>query len=239
MITHRHRTAPIPPNLGRIRRTLAGTRLPDRRPEGTQAAVALVLAGEAADLNVCLIRRAEHELDRWSGHVALPGGRIDAVDRSARPSVKPWRRSVYGSTAPRTWGRSRSSPFARGANPPICRSPHLCSTWGKRSNSSPLATRWPRRSGCRSDTCSTPATPPTGPPPAAAHFTGRDIANIVDSAWAQQVTLIEAAKTSNVPVCVSQSRVIEALNADDPKARGKVTMLLQRYGVEVILRVSA
>ena len=87
MITHRHPTAPIPPNLGRIRRTLAGTQPPDRRPEGTQAAVALVLAGEAADLNVCLIRRAEHELDRWSGHVALPGGRIDAVDRSARAAA--------------------------------------------------------------------------------------------------------------------------------------------------------
>lgn len=50
-----------------------------------------------------------------------------------------------------------------------------------------------------------------GEPPAERHFTGRDVANIVDSAWAQQVSLVEAARTSNVPVCVSQQKAIEAL----------------------------
>ncbi len=87
MITHRHPAAPMPPDLGRIRRALAGTQLPEGRPEGKQAAVALVLAGEAADLHVCLIRRAEHEYDRWSGHMALPGGRVDAGDPSARAAA--------------------------------------------------------------------------------------------------------------------------------------------------------
>jgi 8-oxo-dGTP pyrophosphatase MutT (NUDIX family) len=79
MLTHPHPPAPIPPDLSYIQLSLAGTRLPERQ-ENTYAAVALVLAGEAADLSVCLIRRAEHESDRWSGHVALPGGRVDPID---------------------------------------------------------------------------------------------------------------------------------------------------------------
>ncbi|MBI2563354.1 MAG: CoA pyrophosphatase [candidate division NC10 bacterium] len=87
MTAHPHRALPMPPDLERIRRALAGTRLPDRPPEGTQAAVALVLAGEAADLHVCLIRRAEHERDRWSGHMALPGGRVGRGDPSARAAA--------------------------------------------------------------------------------------------------------------------------------------------------------
>ncbi len=83
MSTHRDLAAPIPPDLELIRRSLAGTRLPQLPPEGKLAAVALVLAGDAADLHTCLIRRAERERDRWSGHIALPGGRVDARDPSA------------------------------------------------------------------------------------------------------------------------------------------------------------
>ncbi len=78
---------PISPDLERIRRALAGTQLPDRPPEGKHAAVALVLAGGATDLHVCLIRRAEHEPDRWSGHMALPGGRVDTRDPSVRAAA--------------------------------------------------------------------------------------------------------------------------------------------------------
>jgi 8-oxo-dGTP pyrophosphatase MutT (NUDIX family) len=87
MVEHSHRDAPISPDLERIRRALAGTELPDGKPAGKQAAVALVLAGEAADLHMCLIRRAEHEPDRWSGHMALPGGRVDAGDPSIRAAA--------------------------------------------------------------------------------------------------------------------------------------------------------
>ncbi len=83
MLTQPQRTTPIAPELSHIRSSLAGT-LSAEREENTYAAVALVLAGEAADLSLCLIRRAEHELDRWSGHVALPGGRVDPVDASPR-----------------------------------------------------------------------------------------------------------------------------------------------------------
>lgn len=76
-----------PPDLDRIRGALAGTEPPDPSPDGKQAAVALVLAGEPADLHVCLIRRADHEHDRWSGHVALPGGRVEVSDVSARAAA--------------------------------------------------------------------------------------------------------------------------------------------------------
>jgi 8-oxo-dGTP pyrophosphatase MutT (NUDIX family) len=87
MTTHRPTAVPSPPHLDRICQALAGTQLPDRPPEGEQAAVALVLAGAAADLHLCLIRRAEHEHDRWSGHMALPGGRVDPRDPSARAAA--------------------------------------------------------------------------------------------------------------------------------------------------------
>jgi 8-oxo-dGTP pyrophosphatase MutT (NUDIX family) len=87
MSTHRDPGAPIPPDLELIRRSLAGNQRLDEPPEGKLAAVALVLAGETADLHICLIRRAEHERDRWSGHIALPGGRVDAGDPSPRAAA--------------------------------------------------------------------------------------------------------------------------------------------------------
>jgi ADP-ribose pyrophosphatase YjhB (NUDIX family) len=48
---------------------------------GARAAVAMVLAPEDRDLGVLLIQRAEHPLDPWSGHMALPGGRHEIGDR--------------------------------------------------------------------------------------------------------------------------------------------------------------
>lgn len=86
MRTHPHPRAPNPPDLSHIQFSLAGTRLPDRE-ENAHAAVALVLAGEAAELSLCLILRAEHESDRWSGHVALPGGRVDPIDLNSREAA--------------------------------------------------------------------------------------------------------------------------------------------------------
>ena len=37
-------------------------------------------AQASEDLELLLIRRAEHPLDPWSGHIALPGGRRDPGD---------------------------------------------------------------------------------------------------------------------------------------------------------------
>lgn len=49
--------------------------------EALQAAVALVVRADAR-MDVLLIKRARREGDPWSGHMALPGGRRDAADRS-------------------------------------------------------------------------------------------------------------------------------------------------------------
>jgi len=54
----------------RHRPASAAARGDDRK----EAAVALLLRARA-DLELLLIKRAEHERDPWSGHMALPGGR--------------------------------------------------------------------------------------------------------------------------------------------------------------------
>ncbi|HET9986853.1 MAG TPA: CoA pyrophosphatase [Longimicrobiales bacterium] len=45
----------------------------------SEAAVAIVLRPRET-LELLLIKRAEHETDPWSGHMALPGGRRDPAD---------------------------------------------------------------------------------------------------------------------------------------------------------------
>jgi 8-oxo-dGTP pyrophosphatase MutT (NUDIX family) len=52
-------------------------------PAPRQAAVAMILADSADDLEVCFIRRAERAGDPWSGQVAFPGGRAGSDDRDA------------------------------------------------------------------------------------------------------------------------------------------------------------
>lgn len=47
----------------------------------SKAAVAAVFS-EAPDLQLLFIRRAENPKDRWSGHMAFPGGRMDPDDHS-------------------------------------------------------------------------------------------------------------------------------------------------------------
>ncbi|HEX6558223.1 MAG TPA: CoA pyrophosphatase [Longimicrobiales bacterium] len=54
--------------------------VPQLRDDGMrEAAVALILRPRD-ELELLLIKRAVHERDPWSGHVALPGGRRDALD---------------------------------------------------------------------------------------------------------------------------------------------------------------
>lgn len=48
-------------------------------PDLRRAAVAAVLRARQ-ELELLFIRRAEHPQDPWSGHMAFPGGRVDAVD---------------------------------------------------------------------------------------------------------------------------------------------------------------
>src|SRR5262249_17100859 len=48
----------------------------------------MVLAGQGARLQLCFIRRADRKGDPWSGHMAFPGGRASAADRSAQAAAE-------------------------------------------------------------------------------------------------------------------------------------------------------
>lgn len=67
-----------------IRRAFIGERTDafDPPPPGRHAVVAAILRDSPDGVELLLIRRAEHELDPWSGHMALPGGHGDASDAS-------------------------------------------------------------------------------------------------------------------------------------------------------------
>ena len=67
-----------------IRRAFIGERTDafDPPPPGRHAVVAAILRDSPDGVELLLIRRAEHELDPWSGHMALPGGHGDATDAS-------------------------------------------------------------------------------------------------------------------------------------------------------------
>jgi len=55
---------------------------PFAAPEQRHAVVAALLREGREGVEVLLIQRAEHELDPWSGHMALPGGHGDPTDSS-------------------------------------------------------------------------------------------------------------------------------------------------------------
>jgi len=67
---------------------------PDGRlPGARQAAVAVIIR---PDGGVLFIRRAEHEGDPWSGHIALPGGRVDPEDASPEAAAQREAREEVG-----------------------------------------------------------------------------------------------------------------------------------------------
>jgi 8-oxo-dGTP pyrophosphatase MutT (NUDIX family) len=55
---------------------------------GHRAAVAIVLTDRAGSLELLLIERARRADDPWSGHMAFPGGRVDAGDATARAAAE-------------------------------------------------------------------------------------------------------------------------------------------------------
>jgi len=61
-----------------------------------RAAVAVVLRPIGDDLGVLLIQRSDSEHDRWSGHIAFPGGRVDAGDESPRHAAERETREEIG-----------------------------------------------------------------------------------------------------------------------------------------------
>jgi 8-oxo-dGTP pyrophosphatase MutT (NUDIX family) len=53
-----------------------------------RAAVAMLLREQAGETEVLFIRRAEHELDPWSGDLAFPGGGVDPTDPGPRAAAE-------------------------------------------------------------------------------------------------------------------------------------------------------
>jgi 8-oxo-dGTP pyrophosphatase MutT (NUDIX family) len=80
----------LPFHIDQIRESLSRhqPQLVTPEPGNSAAAVALVLAGRPDDLSLSFIRRAEHPLDPWSGHMALPGGRWDPTDPHPRAAAE-------------------------------------------------------------------------------------------------------------------------------------------------------
>ena len=70
-----------------VRRALGTFPEAPSEPDGKAAAVALLLAPGGAGLETLFIRRAVRAGDPWSGQVALPGGRREAVDRDLTATV--------------------------------------------------------------------------------------------------------------------------------------------------------
>ncbi len=62
--------------------------MPDTGGERTRAAVAMILHQEGADVEVLFIQRAAHELDPWSGHIAFPGGKLEAGERECQAACR-------------------------------------------------------------------------------------------------------------------------------------------------------
>ncbi len=59
--------------------------------QAPRAAVALVLhdrTQDRGDWELLFIRRAAHPQDPWSGHMAFPGGRIEAADPNSRAAAQ-------------------------------------------------------------------------------------------------------------------------------------------------------
>jgi 8-oxo-dGTP pyrophosphatase MutT (NUDIX family) len=54
----------------------------------TQAAVALVLHQGSDALRLLFIERSKREGDPWSGHIAFPGGKVEACDRDPRSAAE-------------------------------------------------------------------------------------------------------------------------------------------------------
>jgi 8-oxo-dGTP pyrophosphatase MutT (NUDIX family) len=82
---------------------------PDARPErslrGWQAATALVVAPGDEQLEIAFILRTERPGDRWSGHMALPGGKRDAGDDDLAATAVRETREEVGLALPQPIGR--------------------------------------------------------------------------------------------------------------------------------------
>jgi 8-oxo-dGTP pyrophosphatase MutT (NUDIX family) len=75
--------------IARLRQQLSSHRpVLDSHRASIEASVALILAARGDDYSLLMIRRATAVGDRWSGHIAFPGGRADASDSDTRATAE-------------------------------------------------------------------------------------------------------------------------------------------------------
>ncbi len=87
-------------------RTRLHARLPSDDTEGPAwAATALVVGAGPHGPGVCFIHRAERAGDRWSGHMALPGGRRDPEDPDLATTARREAHEEVGLDLPAPVGR--------------------------------------------------------------------------------------------------------------------------------------
>jgi 8-oxo-dGTP pyrophosphatase MutT (NUDIX family) len=76
-------------SLEELRRSFAGhTPHLDPGEWKSLASVAMVVREEDSDLSLLFIERARSQGDRWSGHIAFPGGRVDEGDAGPREAAE-------------------------------------------------------------------------------------------------------------------------------------------------------
>ena len=143
--------------LGHLRRSMEGLDAPGKVSPITavgrmEAAVALVIRA-GTDLDVLLIKRAEHEHDPWSGHMALPGGRWEPGDLGLQHTAT---RETLEETGRRPQNRGSSAGSARrgAAGQPegyLSSASHPSrSPYHRRPRRSSRAMNWTVYIGCRS-----------------------------------------------------------------------------------------
>lgn len=76
------------PTLSQIRQVLTSYQPEILKAKARRAAVALILRGSNTNLEMLMIRRAEHADDPWSGDLGFPGGKVDLGDISARAAAE-------------------------------------------------------------------------------------------------------------------------------------------------------
>ena len=102
---------------------------PGDPPEGAQAAVAALVRGGGEGPELLLMLRAERPGDRWSGQVALPGGRAEPEDADLVATAVRETREEVGVELERAADLlcrlERLQAMARGRPVPLCITPYV------------------------------------------------------------------------------------------------------------------
>ncbi|MCP5162854.1 MAG: CoA pyrophosphatase [Hahellaceae bacterium] len=99
-----------------------------------RSSVAAMIRENHGQLEVLLIKRAERKGDRWSGHMAFPGGRVQVEDMNTRATAIRETEEEIGYTLPLENYLGRLSDvmtLAHGTKKPMVVSPYIFSVEGE------------------------------------------------------------------------------------------------------------